>query len=325
VSKVFVSGPTGCIGAATLAWLLDHGATQIVGFSRNQDFSRIDASYQDRISLIEGDITDAACVHAAVSSAQPDRIIHLAAFQTPECQSRPFQGLAVNVTGTANILKSAAALGSRLQRFVFASSAAVYGPRSIYPTDTVAEECPYLPPNLYGYWKTAGEGMAQAFFRETGIPTVSLRLATTYGPGRDKGLTSAPTDALRAAAWQQPFAMPYQGREHYHFVTDVGAGFAESALRPFDGYGVFNLRGNTVEGLDFLSLIREAAVEIGLPEPNLSIAPDAQTMPFVCDLDETAVVSAFPEMPLTPLRDGIRESLEHFRTLPQSSNTMPPS
>ena len=313
---VFVSGPTGCIGAATLAWLLDHGATHVVGFSRSRDWSRIDASYQDRISLVQGDITDAASVQAAVRSAQPDRIIHLAAFQTPDCQSMPFQGLAVNVTGTANILRSAAELGGHLQRLVFASSAAVYGPRSTYPAATVTEDCPYLPPNLYGYWKTAGEGMAQAFHRETGVPTISLRLATTYGPGRDKGLTSAPTNALKATAAGRPFAMPYQGREHYHFVTDVGAGFAESALRPFDGYGVFNLRGITVDGLDFLGLIRDVALEIGLPEPDLSIAPDAQTMPFVCDLDETAVVRSFPGMPLTPLREGIRNSLERFRPFP---------
>ena len=107
--------------------------------------------------------------------------------------------------------------------------------------------------------------------------------------------------------------MPYQGREHYHFVTDVGAGFAESALKPFDSYGVFNLRGQTVKGSEFLSLIREVAVEIGLPEPELTVAADAQTMPFVCDLDDSAATAAFPEMPLTPLRDGIRLSLEQFR------------
>ena len=107
--------------------------------------------------------------------------------------------------------------------------------------------------------------------------------------------------------------MPYQGREHYHFVTDVGAGFAESALKPFDGYAVFNLRGQTVEGAEFLRLTQEVAVEMGLPEPNLTVAADAQTMPFVCDLDDSAAVTAFPDMPLTPLRDGIRMSLERFR------------
>ena len=313
MSTVFVSGPTGCIGAATLSWLLDHGADKVIGFSRTSDWSRIDHSYRDRISLIEGDITDAASVRDALNSANPDRIIHLAAFQTPDCQAMPFRGLDVNVSGTANLFRAAAELGDNLKRFVFASSAAVYGPRSLYSGETVTEDQPYLPPNLYGYWKTAGEGMAHAFHMETGIPTVSLRLATTYGPGRDKGLTSAPTSALKAVAACEPFSMPYQGREHYHFVTDVGAGFAESALKPFDSYGVFNLRGQTVKGSEFLSLIREVAVEIGLPEPELTVAADAQTMPFVCDLDDSAATAAFPEMPLTPLRDGIRLSLEQFR------------
>ena len=74
------------------------------------------------------------------------------------------------------------------ERFVFASSTAVNGPRELYSEDGVRPEDPLQPFNLYGYWKIAGEGMAQAYHQESGVSTVSLRLATTYGPGRDHGL-----------------------------------------------------------------------------------------------------------------------------------------
>ena len=306
MSIAFVTGLTGCIGSSTTAYLLDHGIDQVVGFSRHEDWSRIPEAYRDRIRFLKGDIGDLPAVQQALETSGADRIIHLAAFQSPDCQANPLLGFDVNVQGTANLFHAAAGMKKQIERFVFASSAAVYGPRDLYPGEEVDESGGYLPPNLYGYWKTAGEGMAQSYQLETGVPTVSLRLATTYGPGRDKGLTSAPTTALKAASLGCPYAMPYQGREHYHFVDDVGAGFAQAATEPFEGYGAFNLRGKTYPVKDFCNLLSEVS------GGEISIAADATRMPFVCDLSESAIVKTFPAMPRTRLRDGIERSLDCF-------------
>ena len=103
--------------------------------------------------------------------------------------------------------------------------------------------------------------------------------------------------------------MPYEGQEHYHFVSDVGTAFAMSAVKDFSGYDVFNLRGATLHSRDFLKRVTRIAAGSG----RLSTADDAAVMPFVCDLDDTRICNAFPEMPLTNLDDGIRQSLETFR------------
>ena len=315
MTTVFVTGLTGCIGAATVAYLLDHGVSRVVGFSRRRNLERIDPQYHDRLDFIEGDITDAAQVADAMAQARPSRIIHLAAFQTPDCLANPLGGMEVNVTGTRNMFQAAAQLGDALERFVFASSAAVYGPREIYDTPTVENSAAFAPRNLYGFWKVAGEGMAQAYHAETGVAAVSIRLATCYGPGRDLGMTSAPTAALKCIAAEKPFRLPYQGREHYHFVADVGAGFAEAAIAEFSGYGAYNLRGVTVPTSEFLQIAAAAAAEIGIPTVDVGIAEEADSMPFVNDLDDTQTVQVFPNMPLTPLADGIQESLERFRQM----------
>lgn len=314
MSTVFITGPTGCIGAATIAALIDDGVDRVVGFSRKEDWSRIDDRCRSRVTLLEGDITNAAQVREAIVDTRPDRIIHLAAFQTPDCQANPFGGFDINVTGSINVFRAAAELGDSLKRFVFASSAAVYGSRSIYPTDTVESSAPFRPPNLYGYWKVAGEGMAQAFHLETGVSTVTLRLATTYGPGRDRGLTSAPTTALKSAVLGVPFQMPYRGREHYHYVRDVGAGFAQAATDDFSGCSALNLRGQTIEVEQFVALVSElAGTKIG-------IAEDASLMPFVCDLDDRDTLQTFPRMPLTSLPDGITESIDRFRQMAEAGS-----
>ncbi len=315
MSTVFVSGPTGCIGAATVAHLLDNGVSEVVGFSRREDFSRIPDRYHDRIRFMAGDITDEQQVASAVSAAAPSAIIHLAAYQTPDCQARPMEGLDVNVVGTVNMFRAARRLGDSLQRFVYASSAAVYGPRSMYPGESVRPDVPYLPSNLYGYWKVAGEGVAQAFFAETGVSTISLRLATTYGPGRDLGLTSAPTTAIKAAVLGESYGLPYHGREHFHFVEDVGAGFSLSAIDPFSGYAALNLRGRTVETEEFLETLRRVCNESGITGWDVTVAENAATMPFVCDLDAEDSVAAFPRMPLTPLEDGLSRSVKRFQEM----------
>jgi len=307
MSITFVSGLTGCIGTATIAYLFEHGVEQVIGFSRHQDWSRVPAACRDRVRLIQGDIVDLPAVQQALETSGADRIIHLAAFQSPDCQANPLLGLTVNVLGTANLFHAAARIEQPIQRFVFASSAAVYGPRDLYPRGEVTESGAYLPPNLYGYWKITGEGMAQAYQLETGVPTVSLRLGTTYGPGRDKGLTSAPTTALKAAALGRPYAIPYKGHEHYHFVDDVGAGFAQATIEPFEGYGVFNLRGKTYPVEDFCSLLSEVS------GTEISIAENATPMPFVSGMTESAILEKFPAMPRTELRDGIEHSLDRFR------------
>ena len=304
--RIFITGATGCIGSATVAWLKSKGFDDIVAFTRTGKSDTTDA--------IAGDISDRSTIEKAVWKVNPTRIIHLAAFQTPDCQSQPFRGMEINVHGTNYLFQAAAALSEgHLQRFVFASSAAVYGPRSLYPAETVTEDSGLQPPNLYGHWKVSGEGTAQAFHMETDVPSISLRLATTFGPGRDAGLTSAPTTALKTAASGGEFAMPYIGREHYHFVEDVGAGFAMSAMADFsDGYDEFNLRGITMETTGFLAEINTAAAELELPVCEITTAEDAFKAPFVCDLDDAKILAAFPDMPRTTIPDGIRESLKYF-------------
>lgn len=304
---LLITGASGCIGSSTVRHLIAEGHTPIA-FSRS-------AGAPEGIESIHGDVTDPASISDAIEKVRPTQIIHLAGFQTPDCQAQPFAGLDVNALGTNHLLRAAANLGSHLERFVFASSAAVYGPRAIYPGPTVTPEDPVFPPNLYGFWKFAGEGMCQAFHMETNIPTISLRLATTYGPGRDRGLTSAPTTALKAAALGTSFEIPYNGREHYHYVDDVGAAFSISATSPYQGYGVFNLRGQTLETREFCDRIAQTATAMGLPSPKIKISSQATAMPFVCDLDSSSIERVFATMPLTPIDDGIHNSLSYFHDL----------
>ena len=158
--RILITGSTGCIGTHAVDLLLSEGAGEVFGFNRTNP---IGSEEKAGFHFIAGDLSDAQSIERAIKEIEPTHVIHLGALQTPDCRDFPMKGLDINVLGTAYLLKACAQLNRPLERFVFASSSAVNGARSLYGEEGVRPEDPYHPFNLYGYWKVAGEGMAQAF------------------------------------------------------------------------------------------------------------------------------------------------------------------
>lgn len=321
--RVLVTGGTGCIGSATVSALFARGADEIVVTSSTGRPGSLglwmELAQEPRLRLVTLDVGEAEDVERVVRQVQPTHVVHLGALQTPDCDANPARGLQVNVGGTLHLL-AAAERAKTVERFTFASSAAVYGLRSEYPGPTVRETDPLTPPNLYGAWKLASEQLCRQFSLRTGIPTVSLRLNTTYGPGRDRGKTSAVTRAMKEVAAaavhgdKVQFRMPYGGRENYHYVEDVAAQFAAVTLDPFDGYAAFNIRGETIPVSEFLDRIAMAAGTHGVIA-DLAVGPDAPPNPFVCDLDDQSIQDRFEGLSRTDLDDGIARTLQTFTQL----------
>jgi hypothetical protein len=94
----------------------------------------------------------------------------------------------------------------------------------------------------------------------------------------------------------------------------VAAHFAAAAMDPFEGFGAFNIRGQTLEIPAFLALIAGAATQLGMTA-DLEVAADAIPALFVCDLDDSAIQAAFPNVGRTALVDGIKKTLEAFRAM----------
>ena len=117
-----------------------------------------------------------------------------------------------------------------------------------------------------------------------------------------------------------PFEMPYQGRENYHFVEDVGAHFAACTLQAFQGFGAFNIKGETIAISEFLKIVDDQANELGMGHYSASsIIEAAPPNLFICDLDHSKIMRSFKDLPLTPIHEGVRKSLLEFRDMAQKS------
>ena len=248
--SIFVTGGYGCIGAETTKWLLRNSDASVVICSRGVSDERTERVFHDvdrqQLTVIPADVTDRNSLQKILSERQVTRVVHLAALQTPDCNAHRDLGLQINLAGTQNLIEAMKASGLRLERFIFASSIAVYGPRASYPEGRVPMLAEPNPVNVYGAWKLAGEHISRFFCEDTGVPTLSLRPGVLYGPGRDAGLTSTPTTAMKRLALGRAFEIPFRSRLDYLFAPDVGAAMGMAVLEPFDGYAAFTLPSLTL-------------------------------------------------------------------------------
>ena len=310
--RFLVTGALGCIGAWVVRNLVQSGITPVI-YDLGTNHQRLQhIMTSDELSCIRyaagGDVTDLDMLKRAFAENAITHVIHLAGLQVPFCRANPPLGAQVNVTGTVNLFEAARQAG--IERIVFASSIAVYGPRDAYPPGLLPHDAPLDPRSHYGVYKQANEGTARIYFAESGISSIGLRPYTVYGIGRDQGMTSAPTSAMQAAARGEAFHIPFGGVCGYQHADDVAKLFIQATRIPFTGAEVFNLKGEIAHMRDVVTLIEQAA-----PQVAGRITFDDTPLPFADGWDDSELVRLMGIIPNRPLEQGIWETIEHFRRL----------
>ncbi|WP_335982099.1 MULTISPECIES: UDP-glucose 4-epimerase GalE [Streptomycetaceae] len=191
------------------------------------------------VPLERGSVLDPEVLARVLREYAVDGIVHIAAKkQVGESVARPLYYYRENVEGLRTVLDAAAGAGVR--RFVFSSSAAVYGPTD---ADLVTEQTPCAPMSPYGETKLAGEWLVAAAGRAHGIATASLRYFNVAGAAApelaDTGVSNlVPMVFQRLAAKQPPlvFGDDYPTpdgtcvRDYVH-VRDIASAHLAAARR----------------------------------------------------------------------------------------------
>ena len=146
-----------------------------------------------------------------------------------------------NVLATQRLLE-AAKRASGLQRLVYASSSSVYGNATSYPT---SEEDLPRPHSPYGVTKLAAEHLCTLYAGNFGVPTVSLRYFTVYGPGQRPDM--AFNRFIRAALADEPIEIYGTGEQvrDFTFVDDIVDANLRAAGTDVPSGSVFNVSGGT--------------------------------------------------------------------------------
>ena len=307
-----VTGALGCIGAWVLRNLVREG-THVVALDLATAPVRpsllLMPEELDRITFVQGDVTELDRVQALVEGQQITHIIHLAALQVPGCRANPSLGARVNVVGTVNVLEAARRCQGQVRGLAYASSVAALGPTHLYPRRPVPDDAPLHPETLYGVFKQANEHTARLYWQDWQVGSVGLRPYIVYGVGRDQGLTSDIAKAILAAAAGRRYHIQFDGQVALQYVDDVARAFIGAARAEYAGAAACNLRNDVIDVADFVSLLRGR-----IPGADI-ICEINRPLPFPADLDDSGLRSILGTIPHTPLASAIDESLDRFREL----------
>jgi nucleoside-diphosphate-sugar epimerase len=311
--RVLLTGGYGCIGAWALRELLGRGDRAWV-YDLKEDPRRLRLLLPEeqlrQVGFVQGDVTDLAGLTAALAKHEITHVVHLAGLQVPVCRADPLLGAKVNVLGTLAVFEAVRAAGPQVERLVYASSAAVFGPPEAYPLAPLSDDVPLRPSTHYGYFKCCNEGNARVYFQDHGLSSVGLRPWTVYGVGRDFGMTSEPTKAIEALALGRPYHITYGGWQDLQFVEDVAKTFVRCLEAPYRGAKSYNLRGHVVDLPAFHRALCEAD-----PAAGRLVTHGDRQIAIAYDLDDAALQRDLGPVPRTPLIEGVRRTLEHFKRL----------
>ena len=326
--KVLVTGGAGYVGMNVVEALLAR-RTEVALLDAGELTAPIAAALAPHGALVDvilADIRDAAQVERAFAGRRIDGVIHCAAVTAgTEREARePASSVEVNQLGTLNLLTAARNHGVR--RFVYTSSAAVYG-ESLYRLPRIYEDSsPVSPVSLYGITKYAAERTCVRLRELWQFDVVCARLGTLVGPWeRATGVRDnfgTHSQLARLALRGEPAVLPqHVVRRDWIYSRDVAGGLILLLDAESTRHAVYNLSAGGDWGP-----VQEwcARLKAAYPRFDYRIAADGE-VPNIgytdrarCPLDIGRMVSEFGFSPrATPA--GFDDYLGWLRRMPDTS------
>ena len=311
MTKYVVTGGAGFIGSALVRGLLHRGNAHVAvvdnlltGHAANL------AEVRGDIDFHEVDIRDYASVAAALRGA--DVVFHEAAIPSvPRSIHEPVPSHEVNIDGTFNVLRAAAAGGIR--RLVYAASSSAYGDTEVLPK---VETMNPMPKSPYALQKLAGEYYCGIFASCYGLEAVSIRYFNVYGPRQDplspySGVLSLFCKSILERTAPTIFGDGLTSRD-FTYVEDVVALNLNAADAPSSVAGKVYNGGNGEritlnDAWELLQKIEGVSIPANYGQPRAGDVRDSQA-------DTSAARRDLGHDPQFSFEQGLRRTLDWYRT-----------
>jgi len=305
--KVLVTGGAGFIGAHVTRHLLDAGHDVVV-------LDDLSGGYEENVpagaQFVDGSVTDPELVDDLFRAHTFVHVFHLAAYAAEGLSHfiRRFN-YTNNVLGSVNVL-NAAVRAETVERFVFASSIAVYGPVQAPMSEDVVPE----PEDPYGIAKYAVELDLAAAQRMFGLDYTIFRPHNVYGELQNladpyRNVIGIFMNQVMAGRPMTVFGDGLQTRAFTH-IDDVAPLIARSIDVPDATNEVFNVGAETPYSV--LDLAHAIAQAFDVADPEIDFLPARKEVVHAFS-DHAKLHSVFGEAPTVPLEEGLRRMAEWAR------------
>lgn len=209
--KVLVTGGGGFIGYHVTKRLQEKGHEVIIVDTL---ITGREDNVPDEVTFYREDITSPE-IETVFINEKPDIVIHLAAqISVSYSMKHPQEDGKVNIIGTINLLHLSAK--HQVKKFIFASSAAVYGAPVTLP---IKEDHGLGPTSSYGLSKMTSENYIQMYHQSKQLPFTILRFSNVYGPRQTaEGEAGVVSIFLSNAAGSKPIQVFGDGNQTRDFI-----------------------------------------------------------------------------------------------------------
>ena len=310
---VFVTGCAGFLGSWLTIALVEAGAT-VVGLIRDEvSFSNLRRSgYQERITVVRGDVTDYVFVERVLNEYEIDTVFHLAAQTIVTIANRaPLSTFESNVKGTWTVLE-AARRSPKVTRVAIASSDKAYGAHEKLP---YTEDAPLLGCHPYDVSKACADLIARAYAATYDLPVAVTRCANLYGGGDLNWSRIVPGTMRSVIRGERPIVRS-DGTplRDYLYVKDAVHAYltlAEHLDKPEVRGEAFNFGMDAPKSV--LEMIQAIIAVSDRPELEPVVLGEAPNEIQAQYLDSSKARRVLDWTPRYSLEEGLRETMEWYR------------
>ena len=265
-----------------------------------------------QVTSVRGDVTQFDEVMAAMSAAQPERVVNLSYFLGSE--HAPHVAMKLNILGMDNCFEAARLLG--VKHTVYASSLAVNGKQANYGNRPVTEQDRVNGEYQYAKHKIMNEWQAHDYSEKFGMLITGIRPANVTGPDKVRGSVdhvNIITEPSRGNAISFPFKDAMRCPIH---VDDIAEVFARVVLSDRPKHRIYNSGGVAISLGEIADIVRSYLPDarIGFAEESGGRAASGNYL-----IDNTRLVSEFG-VQYRPYRDRVLQIINDVRR----DNRLPP-
>jgi UDP-glucose 4-epimerase len=309
-TRTLITGGAGFIGSHLVDRLLNNGLeVTLIDDLSSGSLENIKRHVGKKgFHFVRGDIRNSTIIKKAVKEAEA--VFHEAAVL---CYANSWEGFLhlnqVNVDGTLTLLR--VCTDSNVKRFIYASSAGVYGETDVQPQSENLAPKPISP---YGVSKLSAEQYVQVVDRLYGLETVCLRYFNVYGPRQTYGpYSGAITNFMNRISKNEPPIVYGDGEQTRDFVSvkDVVDANMLALARKSAAGGVFNIGTGVATRINELAeTLQEIMGQTGVKLIHAG-ARSTDIRHSCADIDRAKTVLRYE--PKVSLRNGLLELVRCFR------------